>query len=113
MRTHQRMSLDIPMRFAPLAVNPAGDALPFEAVCKNLSVTGVFFDAKRDPDVLNHLKVGTLIWVSFPVPKMDGLVKVQCEIRRVNDLPRNRTGFGAMFINLSSKYRQAIDTMVK
>ena len=113
MRTHQRLSLDIPMKFAPLAVNPSGDNLTFEASCKNVSITGVFFDAKRCPDILNHLKVGTLIWISFPVPKFEGLVKVQCEIRRVNDLPKNRTGFGAMFINLSSKYRQAIDTMVK
>jgi hypothetical protein len=113
MRTHQRMSLDIPMRFVPLAVNPSGEDLSYSAVCKNVSVTGVFFDVKREPDVLNHLKVGSLIWVSFPVSSSDITVKVQCEIRRINDLPRNRTGFGAMFINLSSKYRQAIDLMVK
>ena len=113
MRTHQRMDLDIPMKFAPLAVNPAGDDLTYEAVCKNVSVTGVFFDTKRSPDVLNHLKVGSLIWISFPVPKADVPVKVQCEIRRINDLPRNHTGFGAMFINLSSKFRAAIDVMVK
>jgi ERCC4-related helicase len=113
MRTHQRLSFDIHMKFAPLAVNPAGDDLTFESICKNLSVTGVFFETKRDPDILNHLKVGTLIWVSFPVEKFDGLVRVQCEIRRIHELPRNKAGFGAMFINLSSKYRQAIDLMIK
>lgn len=113
MRTHQRLTFGQPVRFEVLTLDPAGEVLGRLADGKNLSLTGLYFETKATPEIQTHFKVGNVIWTAFDLPTASEEIKVQCEIRRVLDLPRKKIGFGAMFINLSSKAERAIVQYLK
>ena len=113
MRTHQRLEFKDIVRYEPLSVDPAGEHLNRKADGRNLSLTGIYFETKADAEILTHLKVGNIVWVAFRIPEYDEEIKVQCEIRRVLDLGKNKTGFGSMFINLSSRAERAIAKFLK
>jgi c-di-GMP-binding flagellar brake protein YcgR len=112
MRSHQRVNFDQTIRYAPLNIDPAGEHLPREGAGKNLSYTGIYFETKKSPDVMSQLKVGNLIWVGFNLPGEESMFKVQCEVRRVLELPQGRVGFGVMFINLSQRIEKIINRYI-
>ena len=113
MRTHQRLDLDEPLNFESLAIDPAGEYISREGICKNLSLTGVYFETKVSLEIQTQFKVGNVIWTRFTVPTTKEVVKVQCEIRRVLNVSKKVVGFGAMFINLSSKAERAVVQFIK
>jgi c-di-GMP-binding flagellar brake protein YcgR len=108
MRSHQRVNFDQVVKYAPLSIDPAGERLGSDGEGKNLSFTGIYFETKRTSEILSHLKVGNLIWVGFTLPVEPNLIRIQCEVRRVLDLPKERLGFGVMFINLSQRLEKMI-----
>ena len=113
MRTHQRLDLDEPLNFEALSIDPTGEYISRSAICKNLSLTGVYFETEVTLEVQTQFKVGNVIWTRFTVPNTDELVKVQCEIRRVLNVSKKVVGFGAMFINLSPKAERAVVNFIR
>lgn len=113
MRTHQRLDLDEPLEFESLILDPAGEHLGRTAVCKNLSLTGLYFETVPSLEIQAQFKVGNIIWTRFKIPGSEEQLKIQCEIRRVLNVSRKIVGFGAMFINLSPKAERLIVNFVK
>ena len=113
MRTHERLDIAQPLTFDSLSLDPAGEVLAREGVCRNISFTGIYFETKVSEEVDRYFKVGNIVWVKFTVPDNDFVIKVQCEVRRVLNISKKEVGFGVMFINLPTKAERIIINFIR
>lgn len=103
------------VNFSPVIFASQGEDLRFTAQAKDLSLGGIYLevDRKGNLSVLAHLKVSSLIWVSFNLPGLNLGVKTQGEIKRVRPAGEGVLGLGIMFINLSSRNLSVIKKFVR
>jgi len=103
------------VNFSPVIFASQGEDLRFTAQAKDLSSRGIYLEVNREGNlsVLAHLKVSSLIWVSFYLPGLDLGVKIQGEIKRVRPAGEGALGLGIMFINLSSRNLSIIKKFVR